>query len=75
VTDAAQPRSDPHHRSRTSYLRDVFELDRAGADNVIAAEREVALAMTEDLLSRLGATPEQIDRERARVREELSVSS
>jgi len=32
----------------------------------------VALALTESVLQRLGATPEQIDRERARVHAELS---
>jgi len=42
-------------------------LKRAGADLVVAGEGEVALAMTEHLLSRLGATAEQ--RERVRVRE------
>jgi CPA2 family monovalent cation:H+ antiporter-2 len=58
--------------ARTSYLRDVAELRGAGADSVFSGEGEVALAMTEFLLSRLGATPEQIDRERARVRAEFS---
>ena len=38
---------------------------------MFAGEAEVALAMTEAVLRRLGATPDQIDRERARVREEL----
>jgi hypothetical protein len=31
----------------------------------------VALALTEAILDRLGATPEQVDRERARVHAEL----
>ena len=56
---------------RSSYLRDVPPLRQAGAEQVFAGEGEVALAMTEAVLRRLGATPDQIDRERARVREEL----
>jgi hypothetical protein len=38
---------------------------------VYSGEGEVALAFTEDILSALGATAEQIDRERARAHEEL----
>jgi monovalent cation:H+ antiporter-2, CPA2 family len=56
---------------RSSYLRDVPLLRSAGAEQVFAGEGEVALAMTEAVLRRLGATPDQIDRERARVRGEL----
>ena len=56
---------------RSAYLRDVAPLRRAGAEQVFAGEGEVALAMTEAVLRRLGATPDQIDRERARVRDEL----
>jgi CPA2 family monovalent cation:H+ antiporter-2 len=56
---------------RSQYLRDVPPLRQAGAEQVFAGEGEVALAMTEAVLRRLGATPDQIDRERVRVREEL----
>jgi CPA2 family monovalent cation:H+ antiporter-2 len=38
----------------------------AGANSVYSGEGEVALAFIEDILDTLGATPEQIDRERAR---------
>jgi CPA2 family monovalent cation:H+ antiporter-2 len=38
---------------------------------VFTGEGEVALAFVEDLLTRLGATAEQIDRERARAHTEL----
>jgi CPA2 family monovalent cation:H+ antiporter-2 len=38
---------------------------------VYTGEGEVALAFIEDILDRLGATPEQIDRERARAHQEL----
>ena len=41
-------------------------LKQAGADVVFTGEGEVALALTEAILRRLGATPEQIDRERER---------
>lgn len=58
---------------RAAYLREVPALQRAGADRVFAGEGEVALAMTESVLRELGAVPEQIDRERARVRAELFV--
>jgi CPA2 family monovalent cation:H+ antiporter-2 len=56
---------------RSAYLRDVPLLRKAGAEQVFAGEGEVALAMTEGVLRRLGATPDQIDRERDRVRAEL----
>ena len=46
-------------------------LRNAGAEQVFAGEGEVALVMTEAVLRRLGATPDQIDRERDRVRAEL----
>jgi CPA2 family monovalent cation:H+ antiporter-2 len=57
--------------ARTVYLRDLDALRQAGADTVYSGEGEVALAFIEDVLSRLGATPEQIDRERARAHQEL----
>ncbi len=53
------------------YLRDVGPLKEAGANRVYAGEGEVALAFIEDILEHLGATPEQIDRERARAHDEL----
>jgi CPA2 family monovalent cation:H+ antiporter-2 len=56
---------------RANYLRDVPPLRAAGAEAVFAGEGEVALAMTEAVLLRLGATPDQIDRERQRVHEAL----
>ena len=57
--------------ARASYLRDLPAIRQAGADSIFTGEGEVALAFVEDLLSRLGATAEQIDRERARAHEEL----
>ena len=57
--------------ARTAYIRELVTLKQAGATVVYSGEGEVALAFTETILSRLGATPEQIDRERARVHEEI----
>ncbi|HSQ67835.1 MAG TPA: cation:proton antiporter [Polyangiaceae bacterium] len=58
--------------SRANYLRDVPALTLAGATEVVSAEGEVALAMVERLVTRLGATGEQLDRERDRVRREVA---
>jgi monovalent cation:H+ antiporter-2, CPA2 family len=57
--------------ARTAYIRELETLKQAGANVVFSGEGEVALAFTETILGRLGATPEQIDRERARVHEEI----
>jgi CPA2 family monovalent cation:H+ antiporter-2 len=60
-----------HVFARGAYLRDVPKLRSAGAEQVFSGEGEVALAMTEAVLRRLGATSEQVDRERERVHDEL----
>jgi CPA2 family monovalent cation:H+ antiporter-2 len=60
---------------RASYVRENSTLRNAGADAVFSGEGEVALAMTESVLRTLGAIPEQIDRERDRVRAELDGES
>ena len=57
--------------ARAMYLRDLPDIKRAGADIVFTGEGEVALAFVEEVLLRLGATAEQIERERARAHEEL----
>jgi CPA2 family monovalent cation:H+ antiporter-2 len=64
---------NPHVRIyvRTDYMSNVAALDRAGAGKVISAEGEVAIAMATTLLEDLGATPDQIDRERDRVHSDL----
>jgi CPA2 family monovalent cation:H+ antiporter-2 len=58
--------------ARATDLREATTLRAAGADVVVSGEGEVALAVTESILQRLGATPDQIDRERQRVRGELT---
>jgi CPA2 family monovalent cation:H+ antiporter-2 len=60
-----------HVLARAPYLRDLARLRQAGAEAVVSAEGEVGLAFTEMILHRLGATPDQIDRERDRVRSEF----
>ncbi len=57
--------------ARATHLREAGHLRAAGADVVFSGEGEVALAFTTELLTDLGATPDQIDRERSRVRGEL----
>ncbi len=57
--------------ARANYLREEPALKAAGAHSVFTAEGDVALAMTAAILGDLGALPEQIDRERDRVRAEL----
>ena len=56
---------------RTSYLHERTAVRLAGADSVFTGEGEVAFAMTEFVLRELGATPEQVDRERERLRADL----
>jgi CPA2 family monovalent cation:H+ antiporter-2 len=63
-----------HVLARAPYLRDLAALRKAGAKEVVSAEGEVGLALTEMILQRLGATPDQMDRERDRVRSEFRPS-
>ncbi len=53
---------------RVPYLRERSQYLKAGAREVYADEGEMAMAMTEAILTGLGATLEQIDRERADLR-------
>jgi monovalent cation:H+ antiporter-2, CPA2 family len=57
--------------ARTTYVSEVHEVKRAGADVVFPAEGEIALALAVAVLRDLGASGEQIDRERERVYREL----
>ena len=43
--------------ARTAYIRELATLKQAGANVVFSGEGEVALAFTETILGRLGATP------------------
>ena len=57
---------------RSAYIGQGQELLKQGADQVIAEESEVALAMAETILRNLGATAEQIDHQRDKLRADLS---
>ena len=57
--------------SRSEYLKQTAVMRRAGADMVFSGEGETALAMTEYILEFLGATPQEMNRERERLREEI----
>jgi len=57
---------------RSTYLSEHASLLKVGASAVFSSDYEVALAMTEFVLRELGATPEQIDLERERLRTEFS---
>ena len=71
IREAREINPKIHVMARAMYIRHVPPLKTAGADAVFSGEAEVALAMTEAMMTRLGATSEQIDRERARVRQEI----
>lgn len=71
IRAARQMNPQIHVMARSAYLRELEALKRAGADTVFSGEGEVAFAFTEALLQKLGATADQIDRERARLHSEL----
>lgn len=57
--------------TRSVYLAESDPLRKAGADAIFSGEGEVALSMADYLMEQLGATDEQIDRVRDRVRKDL----
>ncbi len=57
--------------ARTAYAHELGVLRRAGCESVFSGEGEVALALVEEVLRSLGATPEKIEQERLRVRREI----
>lgn len=57
--------------ARASYLTESSQLLRAGADIVFSAEAEVAMAIAQQVLLDIGTAPEHMDRERARLRQDL----
>ena len=56
----------------TTYIRSAKALRQDGAESVFSGEEEVALSMTSSLLRGLGATEEQVARERRAARERLA---
>ena len=59
----------------TTYMSNAKAMMSSGAETVFSGEEEVALSMMELLLTRLGATDEQLKRERANAREIFNKSS
>jgi CPA2 family monovalent cation:H+ antiporter-2 len=59
---------------RADFLGQTQTLLKAGADEVFSGEGEVVMAVTESILRRLGATPEQLEEESDRIRRDLFVS-
>ncbi|HOQ47226.1 MAG TPA: cation:proton antiporter [Bryobacteraceae bacterium] len=57
--------------ARSQFLSQTSALREAGADLAFSGEAEVAIAMVDAILQRVGATPEQMDKERERTRTEL----
>ncbi|MEO8878683.1 MAG: cation:proton antiporter [Polyangiaceae bacterium] len=58
--------------ARATYVHEIAAVKAAGADTVISSETEIALAMTERILTALGATPDQLDRAREKTHSELN---
>jgi CPA2 family monovalent cation:H+ antiporter-2 len=56
---------------RCKFLSQADVMRQAGADETFSGEAEVAMAMIDYILNDLGATPEQLDSERAQARKEL----
>lgn len=55
----------------TAYAGELRAMRQVGCDAVFSGESEVALALIGEVLNSLGATSEQIERERARFRKEV----
>jgi CPA2 family monovalent cation:H+ antiporter-2 len=60
-----------HVVARADFLGETELLKKAGADEVFSGEGEVALAVAGSILRELGATPEQLDEARERIRQTL----
>jgi len=56
-----------HVLARAVFVRELPRLGTVGAEDTFADEGEVALALTARILEHLGATAEQVDRERRRI--------
>lgn len=57
-----------HVVARADYLRETELLRQSGASEVFSGEGEVALAIADSILRKLGATPDQLDESRERIR-------
>ncbi len=74
IRNARQMNPAIHILTRADFHSETAKLKSAGANEVFSSEVEVAVALTGSLLEKLGATPEQLDQERARIREAISSS-
>ena len=72
IRQARELNPDIRILARSSYLTQLPTLREAGAQAVFSDEVEVSLAFTETILRDLGATPEQIERERARIHDDIA---
>jgi CPA2 family monovalent cation:H+ antiporter-2 len=61
--------------TRSAYAKGNAALEKAGASEVVDTEGELALAFTERLLRKLGASADELDRARDRVRREVEEAS
>ena len=59
----------------TTYIRNAQALRDVGAESVFSGEEEVALSMMERLLTSLGATEEQVKRDRDAARKRLTATT
>ena len=75
VRAAREINPDIHVVARADYLHETQSLRQAGASEVFSGEGEVALAIAESILRELGATPEQMDEARERIRLNLEQKS
>jgi CPA2 family monovalent cation:H+ antiporter-2 len=74
VRAAREINPDIHVVARADFLRETELLRQAGASEVFSGEGEVALAIADSILRKLGATPDQLDETRERIRYQLSRS-
>jgi CPA2 family monovalent cation:H+ antiporter-2 len=68
VRAAREINPDIYVVARADYLRETESLRRAGAAEVFSGEGEVALAIADSILHRLGAASEQVDETREQIR-------
>jgi CPA2 family monovalent cation:H+ antiporter-2 len=71
IRHARELNPDIHILAHAGYLKELHTLHLAGANHVFSGEAEVAFAMTSAILRQLGASPDQIDRERDQLRSDL----
>ena len=64
-----------HIVARADFLRETTLLREVGASEVFSGEGEVALAIADSILRKLGATPDQLDEARERIRLNLQPST